>query len=101
MSKLNWQIKHVDAVVEHNGKKIKEIEIWEKQEYGSFLVTRTIGHTTPDYLSRAKLICAAPELLEACEMIVQAVDSGDPDGITHSIDACNEAIAKAKGNTND
>jgi hypothetical protein len=49
-------------------------------------------------IERARLIAAAPDLLEACEAFVVAMDSAH-DHIERSIALMEKAIAKAKGET--
>jgi hypothetical protein len=52
----------------------------------------------PDAPADARLIAAAPDLLEACEAFVVAMDSAH-DHIERSIALMEKAIAKAKGET--
>lgn len=57
--------------------------------------------------ANAQLISAAPDLLEACEIVIKQLDSlrtsgvftkaNQPSQITHAKDVCKIAIAKAKG----
>lgn len=49
----------------------------------------------PEQRANARLICAAPELLEALEEVVQWLELGDHEGQMHS--KARAAIAKAKG----
>jgi len=50
---------------------------------------------TPSY--NARLIAAAPDLLEACERFLRAQDSDDRDGRTSAAMLASAAIAKAEG----
>lgn len=55
---------------------------------------------TEEAKANARLIAAAPEMLEALELIVSAQDTGiiaDPAGWTKAFDAASAAIAKANG----
>ena len=67
--------------------------------YGDCHVVAAVPDKDPDHESNAKLIAAAPELLEACEYMLEITGGSDNwKGKTHTALACMETIvAKAKG----
>lgn len=46
--------------------------------------------------ANARLIAAAPDLLAACEMMLNAHDTGEAEGSPRIVEKLREAIAKAK-----
>ena len=68
------------------------------------LVACVWGSSQSEMDERAKLIAAAPDLLEACHDFVNAVRAGSKQEIMLAIDAADKkaraAIAKAKGENN-
>jgi hypothetical protein len=54
------------------------------------------GDDSPEGLANARLIAAAPELLEALENIILSSDANCGDSLANAIEAARAAIAKAK-----
>jgi hypothetical protein len=80
---------------------------WEIDERfpGSYAIEPNVAwlgasssHQNGENLANARLIAAAPELLEALEEMARFCQTGDYDG-RDPLDMAFEAIAKAKGDT--
>ena len=65
-------------------------------EFPVCLVAKTRGGTKPPQEANARLIAAAPEMLEACQLVERAA-VGDGVDTSRAIDACLLAIDRATG----
>ena len=54
-------------------------------------------HVADETLANARLIAAAPDLLEALETMIRLRKERNPDGWKLAFETCEAAIAKAKG----
>ena len=76
---------------------------WLSNQYGEVwgggeIVAEVHGDTPEDWQADARLIAAAPDLLEACEIAERAFRVGDnPDAEIGALVIMRAAIAKAKG----
>ncbi len=66
--------------------------VWVQAEHGNYICELVRDGKFREH-ANARLIAAAPELLEVCEMLIEA----DGDMLEHVIVLAGEAVAKAKG----
>ena len=85
--------KHTPGPWEHNDYQIIETKT-EK-----VIANCTYGGRNPNNANDARLIAAAPELLESLQQLIDWFDSDSNEPIEAPLDAARAAIAKATGET--